>query len=94
VPWSELDAAEAAGTWVAPAWAGAPAAQVTVDRPGGAADTTEHSYTIQWKVTDVGAAPVCLRDVEVRVTWTEQGSSTAKTHVLGTRRYNQGDANC
>jgi prepilin-type N-terminal cleavage/methylation domain-containing protein len=93
VPWSELDAAEAAGTWVAPAWAGAPAAQVTVDRPG-LADSTEHSYTILWRVTDVGGPPVCLRDVEVSVTWTEEGSSTQKTHVLGTRRYNQGDANC
>lgn len=93
VPWTELDAAQAAGTWVAPAWAGTPSAQVTVDRPTGA-DSTEHSYTILWRVTDVGGPPVCLRDVEVSVTWTEQGSSTPKTHVLGTRRYNQGNSNC
>jgi prepilin-type N-terminal cleavage/methylation domain-containing protein len=94
VPWSELDVAQAAGTWVAPAWAGLPAAQVTVDRPDSLAASTEHSYTILWRVTDVGGPPVCLRDVEVSVTWTEKGSTTPKTHVLGTRRYNEGNASC
>lgn len=94
VPWSVLDTAQAAGTWVTPAWAGAPAAAVTVDRPDSLADSTEHSYTVQWRVTNVGGPPVCLRDVEVRVTWTEDGSSTPKTHVLGTRRYNQGNSSC
>lgn len=94
VRWSELDTAQAAGTWVAPAWAGVPSAQVTVDRPAGLADSTEHTYTILWRVTDVGGPPVCLRDVEVSVTWTEDGSSTPKTHVLGTRRYNAGNSSC
>jgi prepilin-type N-terminal cleavage/methylation domain-containing protein len=93
LPWTVLDAAEAAGTWVAPAWAGAPDTTVDVDRPGGGS-ATENSYTVHWRVTDVGGPPVCLRDVEVRVTWTDPGPSAQKTHVLGTRRYNQGDASC
>jgi prepilin-type N-terminal cleavage/methylation domain-containing protein len=91
--WTALDAAEAAGTWVAPGWAGAPPAQVVVARPNGAA-TTEHAYTIEWKVTDVGGPPVCLRDVEVRVSWGEDDSSAAKSHVLGTRRFNVGSPDC
>lgn len=91
LPWSTLDAA--LNTWVAPAWAGAPATNVVMDRPN-AVDSTEHSYTIQWRVLNVGGPPVCLRDVEISVSWTEEGSSTPKTHILGTRRYNQGDANC
>jgi prepilin-type N-terminal cleavage/methylation domain-containing protein len=95
VPWADLTAAATATGWQVPGWAGAPASTVTVDRPGGAADATEHAYTIRWRVTDVGStAPICLRDVEVRVQWTEQGSSTLKTHVLGTRRFNAGDPNC
>jgi prepilin-type N-terminal cleavage/methylation domain-containing protein len=94
VPWTVLDAAALAGNWAAPGWAGAPSAQVVVDRPAGAAAATEHSYTIEWKVTNVGAGPtICLRDVEVRVSWTEDGSAP-KTHVLGTRRFNQGSPDC
>jgi len=94
VPWTVLDTAEAAGTWVAPAWAGAPAAQVTVNQPGGGAVLTEQTYTVQWRVTDIGAAPVCLRDVEVRVTWNEDDQVMNKQVVIGTRRFNKGDSNC
>ena len=93
LPWATLTAEAGAG-WVAPGWVGAPTAQVDVDRPGGAPDATEHTYTVQWRVTDVGAAPICLRDVEVRVTWDEEGFPAGKTHEVGTRRYNQGDSDC
>jgi hypothetical protein len=100
LPWDPvLDTAEAAGTWVAPGvdWTGKPLTQMSVEKPTGGA-STEHSYTIQWRVTDVPPAvvgdPVCLRDIEVMVTWTEEGSSVAKTHILGTRRFNQGASDC
>jgi len=95
VPWSTLDAAVTAGGWQTPGWAGTPTAATVVNRPGGASNSTEKSYTIQWRVTNVGStAPICLRDVEVRVTWTEPGSSSSKSHVLGTRRYNSGSSSC
>lgn len=92
LPWSTLTAAVTAGGWQAPAWAGLPSAQVTVARPGGAAATTEHAYTIEWRVSDGGTA--CLRNVEVRVRWTDEGTSAQKEHILGTRRYNEGGAGC
>ena len=92
LPWADLTAV-AGGGWVAPGWAGAPSANVDVDLPTGGA-STEHAYTVLWRVTNVGAAPVCLRDVEVQVTWDEDGFSTPKVYAVGTRRYNQGDASC
>ena len=92
LPWATLTAAQGAG-WVDPVWANEPSAQVTVNRPIGAA-RSEHDYTVTWRVTDVGASPTCLRDVEVRVTWPEQGYATARSHLVGTRRYNNGDASC
>jgi prepilin-type N-terminal cleavage/methylation domain-containing protein len=94
LPWADLDAAVLAGTWVAPGWDGAPSANVTVAMPDGGGNATERSYTVTWRVTDVGAAPACLRDVEVRVAWTEEESTTQKAAVIGTRRYNRGDAGC
>jgi prepilin-type N-terminal cleavage/methylation domain-containing protein len=94
VPWTELTAAEAAGTWVAPGWDGAPAAQVTVRRPGAAGATVERTYTVAWRVENIGAAPVCLRDVEVRVSWAEEQMSVPKSMVVGTRRFNQGGTSC
>jgi prepilin-type N-terminal cleavage/methylation domain-containing protein len=97
LPWSVLTTAEAAGDWVAPDpedWTGQPLAQTLVDAPTGA-PMAEHTYTIQWRVTDIGAGPdVCLRDVEVSVSWNEEGRSTPKTHVIGTRRFNAGDPAC
>jgi type IV pilus assembly protein PilV len=93
--WSPaLDDAAGDG-WVAPGWAGLPSANVTVKRPDGATDTTEKAYTVEWRVTDVGIiTPVCLRDIEVRVQWSEAETSLTKEVVLGTRRYNQGDDDC
>ena len=97
LPWTELDTAEAAGTWTDPAWAGATAnVDVALDAPGGSSPV-EHSYSIQWRVTDVmvGATPnPCLRDVKVRVTWAEEDRSTPKTLDLATRRYNWGGPSC
>lgn len=95
VPWTVLDAAQVIGTWTNPNWVGAAAtANTNVDVVGGGGSATEHSYGVQWRVTDIGAAPVCLRDVEVRVTWQEEDMSNAKSMVLATRRYNWGDPNC
>lgn len=94
VPWSELDAAEAAGTWVPPGWPGAPNPQVAVQLPGAGGASVERSYTVNWRVANVGAAPVCLRDVEVQVSWDEEEMSNRKSLVVGTRRFNSGDSNC
>lgn len=92
LPWTALD--PAVGTWVNPGWAGLPSANVIVNRPGGAADATEHTYTVQWKVTNLDGPPVCLRDVEVRVRWNEEDMSAQKEQIIGTRRYNSGDDDC
>ncbi len=95
LPWTVLDVAQGVGTWTNPNWVGAPAtANTTVDVAGGGGTATEQSYGVQWRVTDIGAAPVCLRDVEVRVTWQEEDMSQPKSMVLATRRYNWGDPNC
>ncbi|HEX5065668.1 MAG TPA: prepilin-type N-terminal cleavage/methylation domain-containing protein [Myxococcota bacterium] len=93
VPWSELEAAKTAGGWQDPGWDGIPSASVLVNRPGGESDTTEHSYTVQWSV-DAVSGTSCLLDVQVSVQWDEDGRSTPKTHVLGTRRFNAGASGC
>ena len=93
VPWTVLDTAEAAGSYTNPGWIGAPATyDVNIDMPGGAT-ATEHSYSIQWAVTDVGSG-TCLRDVEVRVSWLEPNLNAPKTLDFATRRYNYGDPSC
>jgi prepilin-type N-terminal cleavage/methylation domain-containing protein len=92
LPWTSLTAV-AGGGWVAPGWAGTPSANVSMSLPTGGA-STEHAYTVLWRVTNVGGAPVCLRDIEVSVTWQEDGFAAPKAYQVGTRRYNQGDASC
>ena len=98
LPWTELDAAQGAGTWTAPAWIGAVSTvNKTVRTPAGGPDSLEHSYNIQWRVTDVlvaGNPDPCLRNVELRVSWGEKDRSTPKTFDLKTRRYNWGGASC
>lgn len=94
LPWADLDAAVAAAAWVTPGWDGAPDPDVTVTMPDGGANTVERSYTVTWRVTNVGAAPTCLRDIEVRVAWSEEESTAAKSTVIGTRRYNSGATGC
>lgn len=94
LPWSELDGAVAAATWVAPGWDGAPNPNVLVTMPDGGGAATERAYAVTWRVTNVGAAPTCLRDVEVRVGWNEEESSAQKSTVIATRRYNRGATGC
>ena len=93
VPWTVLDAAVATGGFTNPGWAGAPSTfDVSIDVPGGAT-SIEHSYTIQWEVSDVGTS-ACLRDVGVRVSWIEPKLASPKTLDFATRRYNYGDPSC
>lgn len=95
VPWTVLSAAQAVNNWTAPGWTNAAASvSAMVDMPAGAGQAAEHAYAVDWRVTDVGAAPVCLRDVQVRVTWSEDIGAPSKSLVMATRRYNWGDANC
>lgn len=95
VPWADLSATQALGGWQDPNWVNAQAnVNALVDMPDGAGQAAEHSYAIAWRVTDVGAAPVCLRDVEVRVTWSEDVAAAPKSLVMATRRYNWGNAGC
>jgi len=93
VPWAELEAARIAGGWQDPDWDGVPDRDVSVDRPGGLAAATEHSYTVEWSVSAISGTS-CVRDVQVRVQWSEEAMSSGKTHVLGTRRFNAGDTSC
>ncbi len=91
LPWAALTADAGAG-WVAPSWNLAPATvNVNVAGPGGT--TTENSYGVLWRVTNVAGA-ACLRDVEVQVSWNEEDRSTPKTLTLATRRYDWGSAAC
>ena len=93
VPWTVLDTAQGVGTWTNPNWTGAvPSVNVSVTAPGVGA-LVEHAYGIQWRVTDVGTS-ACLRDVEVRVSWTEENLPAAKNLDFATRRYNYGDPSC
>jgi len=92
VPWAILTADLGAG-WQNPGWAGAAAVwnQQIAQPSGGTA--TEHSYDVSWRVSAVGGS-LCLRDVEIRVSWDEQDHSNPKQLVLATRRYNWGGASC
>jgi len=90
--WATLTTARDNGPWTNVFWPSAPSTvNVTVEMPGGGATATEHSYNLTWNVTDINA---CLRDVEVRVSWNEEGRSTPKTLTLATRRYNWGSSGC
>jgi prepilin-type N-terminal cleavage/methylation domain-containing protein len=91
--WTTALTPAAGAGWQSPGWAGAPSASVVMARPGASA-TTEKAYNVEWRVTNVGTGTICLRDVEVRVTWSEEESSVNKQVTLGTRRYNQGDDDC
>lgn len=93
VPWSELEAARTAGGWQTPGWADIPASTMTVAQPGGGGTAVEHSYTIRWQVTAITGTS-CVRNVQVRVQWNEEGQSSPKQHILGTRRFNAGASSC
>ena len=97
IPWSELDGAVDAG-WIAPTWIGAlPSVNTTLALPNAGGPAVEHTYNITWRVKEipdgVGNPNPCLRDVEIRVSWSEEEIAN-KAFDLMTRRYNWGDANC
>lgn len=54
-------------------------------------DATERSYDVRLTVSDV---TTCLRDVEIKVLWTEDGRAAQKNLRLATRRYNWGAPGC
>jgi prepilin-type N-terminal cleavage/methylation domain-containing protein len=91
--WDTLTTARDNGPWTNVFWAGASdTVNVTVDMPGAGNNTsTEHAYDVRWTVTDV---TTCLRDVQIRVSWDEEGRSSQKSLILATRRYNWGNAGC
>ena len=91
LPWNVLDSA--VGSWMPPAWIGSSSSVATqVAMPGGGS-AVEETYSVDWRVTEVGAVG-CLREVEVRVRWDEPNLSSAKESTLATRRYNWGSAGC
>jgi prepilin-type N-terminal cleavage/methylation domain-containing protein len=91
--WATLTAARDNGPWTNVFWSGASdTVTVDVDLPGaGNVVSTEQSYDVRWTVTDV---TTCLRDVQIRVSWDEEGRSTPKSLILATRRYNWGGSGC
>lgn len=92
LPWATLTAARDNGPWTNVFWPNTTdTVNVSVDVPGGGAAATEHTYTLAWNVTDINA---CLRNVEIRVSWNEEGRSAPKTLTLATRRYNWGSSGC
>jgi prepilin-type N-terminal cleavage/methylation domain-containing protein len=91
LPWTDLN--EAIDAWVPPTWSGSAAvANTLVDMPGGQAGL-EQAYQVDWRVSDVGISG-CLRDIEVRVRWTEPPRPDPKERVVATRRYNWGSGGC
>jgi len=97
IPWSELDGAAGSG-WIAPTWIGAPSSVNTnLAKPNAGGTAVEHAYDITWRVTEildgVGNPNPCLRNVEVRVAWSEEKIAN-KALDLMTRRYNWGGASC
>lgn len=92
VPWSVLSAALGGG-WRDPDWASAPGtwSKQLVDASGEVLN--EHVYDVDWRVTALGGT-ACLRQVEVRVAWSEQDRPAPKQLVLATRRYDWGGAGC
>lgn len=92
IPWSRLDTAEGAG-FGNPTWADAPSNWNNLVVAPGVGNRTEQSYAVTWAVDDV-AGDTCLRDVQVRVTWSEEGIAAARQLQLSTRRYNFGDPDC
>lgn len=97
IPWSELDGAAGTG-WVDPTWLGAASSvNTTLALPDSGGSAVEHAYDIDWRVTEIvdglGNPNPCLRDVEIRVGWSEENLPN-KTLELITRRYNWGSASC
>lgn len=97
IPWAVLSADVGAG-WVAPSWTGALATVSTnVATPNGGGNNVERAYTVNWRVQNIldggGVPNPCLRDIEVRIAWTEANIPT-KSLDLATRRYNWGGAGC
>lgn len=91
LPWSVLDTA--VGNWMPPAWTGSsPTVSTQVAVPGGGS-AVEETYSVDWRVAEVGAGG-CLREVEVRVTWSEPNFASARESTLATRRYNWGATGC
>ena len=91
--WDTLTTARDNGPWTNIFWSGvSDTVNVNVDMPGtGSVVSTEKSYDVRWTVTDV---TTCLRDVQIRVSWDEEGRSAPKSLILATRRYNWGNAGC
>lgn len=91
LPWSALGSA--VNTWTDPGWGGATSSVSTqIATPDGGL-SSEKTYDIAWRVSEVGAAG-CLREVEVRVRWPEAKVTSLKESILATRRYNWGAAGC
>jgi Tfp pilus assembly protein PilV len=86
LPWAQV---APTGGFVAPGWiayAGYAAGEVPVtadlpNQPGGA---VEQVYAVRWQVADANAVGT-LRDVDVRVQWTEAGGR-ARNYTLSTTR--------
>ncbi len=93
LPWTTLTAIQNTG-WATPAWAGVRSSVDTaVNTPQGATQI-ENTYTVEWQVQTIVTA-TCMLDVEMKVSWTEQGEiGQTKSFSLATRRYNWGGASC
>jgi len=91
--WNTLTVARDNGPWTNVFWSGASdSVNAAIDMPGaGGGTSVEHTYDVRWTVTDVTS---CLRDIQVRVSWDEEGRSSQKSLILATRRYGWGNAGC
>jgi Tfp pilus assembly protein PilV len=94
LPWSELTTAVGAGNWTPPTWAGATGTvTLALDAPSTSVSVPGETYTVEWRVSDV-TGNSCMRNVEIRVSWDEEGFTAPRTLILSTRRYDWGGASC
>ena len=92
LPFADLDALKGTG-WLQPAWAGARSSFDTAVASPTAGTAIENTYDVLWRITAV-ADTTCLLDVEMEVSWGENGRASTKSLVLATRRYDWGGASC
>jgi len=86
LPWADLTPTTG---FEAPAWISVPGyaageLPVRVDLPDAVDGAVEQVYTVEWRVADANVAAT-LRDLDVRVTWTEQSQRTRSYAISSLR---------
>jgi len=92
LPFATIDGVKDTG-WLVPAWAGVRSSFDTAIASPGGGTAIEHTYNVRWRITTVPTS-ACVLDIEMQVSWNENGTPAPKNFVLATRRYDWGGAAC